>query len=303
MVRKAGIAFLSFVLFCSLAVWGSVYGLNRTVLNPEFAIAQVDRLNVPALAADMVEGQLAAGGLPDELGFVDDALRDVVADLGPWIEDQVHTVVYSGYDYLLGRSQSLSIVFDLAPAKTVLGDTVRQAMMDNLPPEAQMLSQAELEAELDRFSGEIEAMIPDSYEINEAVIAQASPEVMDMLRQSRYYIGLTQMAYRISIGVTIGVIVGLVFLNRRRVRGATRSIGIPCLICGIGFLVCSLLAGKAVPQMTNIQGIPEQVQTAIPQIITDSVAPFKNYGIGLMAAGITLLVVSVAYKRGWEEDS
>ena len=123
-----------------------------------------------------------------------------------------------------------------------------------------------------------------------------SPEIMARLEQARRYIGYLQVAYRISIGAMIAIIVGLVFLHRQ-VRGATRSIGIPCLSCGISTYVSTVVikyfAGMQVAQF----GLPAQLQAWLPQFLNDSLAPMQMYGIGLMVTGTALLIVSVVYKR------
>ena len=100
----------------------------------------------------------------------------------------------------------------------------------------------------------------------------------------------------ISIGAMIAIIVGLVFLHRR-VKGATRSIGIPCLTCGISIYVSTVVI-KYLAGMQMIQiGLPAQLQAWLPQILNDSLAPMQMFGIGLMAVGTALLIVSVVYKR------
>ena len=265
MVKKAAIGFLSFLLFCSLSVFGATFAMNRTILNPDFVIAQIDRLDVSSL----VEG-VAGGEFP---------LEQIPADLEPWIREQTHTVVYAGYDYLLGKSERLSMVIDLEPVRESLEESVGVA-----------------------------GLIPPTIEINATMITMMSPEAMGMLEQARRYIGYEQLAYRISIGAMIGIIVGLIFLHRR-VKGAARSIGASCLSCGIPAfvfpfvfplvlpLVLGILVGIFMPQLLPSIQFLAQPQGWLLQFINGLLAPMKMYGIGLMATGIALLVVSVVYKR------
>ena len=288
LAKRAAIGFLSFLLFLSLSAFGLGFTANRTVLNPDFVISQLDRLDVPSLAEGMLIERI-----PEEMGFMAEYLDDVVADLGPWIRDQVSTAVYAGHDYLLGKSESLSLVIDMEPMKESLRDSAWQAFLESPPPELSGIPSAEVERYFNEFYQEFSEQIPPTVEINESMIG---PEIMARLEQARRYIGYLQLAYRISIGAMIAIIVGLVFLHRQ-VKGATRSIGIPCLTCGISIYVSTVvikyLAGR---QMIQI-GLPAQLQALLPQLLNDSFAPMQRFGIGLMAVGTALLIVSVVYKR------
>ena len=254
MVRKAAIGFLSFLLFCSLSVFGATFAMNRTILNPDFVIAQIDRLDLSALVEE------AAGG--------EFPLEQIPADLDPWIREQTHAVIYGSYDYLLGKSDRLSMVIDLEP--------VRESLAGSMG---------------------VTGLIPPSIEINATMIRMMSPETMDMLEEARRYIGYEQLAYRISIGAMIGIIVGLIFLHRRRLKSSARSIGIPCLTCGIPAFIGTLVLGGVAMAFITQFGLPAQLQSVLSQSLGDFLAPMRMYSIGLMATGITLLVLSVVYKE------
>lgn len=288
LAKQAAIGFLSFLLFLSLSAFGLGFTANRTILNPDFVIYQLDRLDVPSLVEEMLIERI-----PEEMGFMAEYLDDVVADLEPWIRDQVSTAVYAGHDYLLGKSESLSLVIDMEPMKETVRDSLWQALLESPPPEPSGIPSAEVERYFNEFYQEFSEQIPPTIEINESMIG---PEIMARLEQARRYIGYLQLAYRISIGAIAGIIVGLIFLHRR-VRGATRSIGIPCLTCGISIYV-STVVFKYLAGMQMIQiGLPAQLQAWLPQFLNDSLAPMQMFGIGLMAAGTALLIVSVVYKR------
>jgi len=288
LAKRAAIAFLGFLLFLSLSVLGLAFTLNRTVLNPDFAISQLDRLDVPSLAGERLIEQI-----PEEMGFVAEYLDDMITDLEPWIREQERAAVYTGYDYLLGRSQSLSLVIDMEPMKQSLRDSLWQALSASPPPELQGIPPALAEQYFNEFYYEFSEQIPPTIEIDESLLG---PEVMGTLEQVRHYIGYLQIAYRVAIGATIAIIVGLVFLYRQ-VKGATRAIGIPCLICGISTYVSTVVIKYFVGRQIVPVGLPAQLQAWLPRFINDALAPMQMFGIGLMVAGTTLLIVSVVYKR------
>ena len=288
LAKRAAIGFLGFLLFLSLSVLGLAFAMNRTVLNPDFVISHIDRLDVPSLAEGMLIEQI-----PEEVGFMAEYLDDAVTDLEPWINEQVRTAVYASYDYLLGRTQSLSLVINMEPMKQSLRDSLWQALVVSPPPELQGVPPALVEQYFNEFYYEFSEQIPPTIEINETVIG---PEVMGYLEQARHYIGYLHIAYRAAIGATIAIIVGIVFLYRQ-VKGATRSIGIPCLTCGISTYIGTVIIKHFVgPQIVPV-GLPAQLQAWLPQFLNDALAPLQMFGIGLMVAGTTLLIVSVVYKR------
>jgi len=237
--------------------------------------------------------QIPLEEIPEEMGFMVEHLDDVIADLEPWIRVQMSAAIYAGYDYFLGRSESLSLVIDVEPAKEAVRDSMWQALLESPPPEIQGLPPAEVERQFNEFYQEFSEQIPTTFEINESMIG---PEIMVRLEQARHYIGYVQIAYRVAIGAMIALILGIIFLHRR-VKGATRSIGGPCLSCGICALVGTLVTKHFARTMLTQIDLPTQLQAWLPQFLNDLLAPVQMYGIGFMVAGVALLIVSVAYKR------
>ena len=298
MAKRVLIGFLSFLLFLSLSGFGLAFAANRTVLNPDFVVSQLDRLDVTSLSKELLREQV-----PPEVTsivspqFIEELLDDVVTDLEPWIREQTEVAVYAGYDYLLGRSEELLVVINLEPAKAILRDSLWQSFAESPPLGLDILSPAELESLFDEFYDDISRQMPATLEINEGMINTISPEIIPLLEQTRRHIGYLQIAYGVLIGATAALVAGIILLNRR-VKGATLWLGIPCLICGIfayvSTFVIKRLAGLLMAQLS----LPVQLQDWLPQFLTDSLAPLEVYGIVLVAVGAALLIVSVAYRRG-----
>jgi len=298
MAKRALIGLLSFLLFLSLSGFGLAFAANRTVLNPDFVVSQLDRLDVTSLSKELLREQV-----PPEVTsivspqFIEELLDDVVTDLEPWIREQAGVAVYAGYDYLLGRSEELLVVIDLEPAKAILRDSLWQFFAESPPLGLDILSPAELESLFDEFYDDISRQMPATLEINEGMINTISLEIMPHLEQARRYIGYLQIAYGVLIGATAALVAGIILLNRR-VKGATLWLGVPCLICGI-FVYVSTFVSKRLAGLLMVQlSLPVQLQDWLPQFLTDSLAPLEVYGIVLMAVGAALLIVSVAYRRG-----
>jgi len=298
MAKRALIGFLSFLLFLSLSGFGLAFAANRTVLNPDFVVSQLERLDVTSLSKELLREQVppeVTSIVPPQ--FIEELLDDVVTDLEPWIREQAGVAVYAGYDYLLGRSEELLVVIDLEPAKAILRDSLWQSFAESPPLGLDILSPAELESLFDELYDDISRQMPATLEINEGMINTISLEIMPLLEQARRYIGYLQIAYGVLIGATAALVAGIILLNRR-VKGATLWLGIPCLICGIFVYVSTFVIKRLAGLLMAQLSLPVQLQDWLPQFLTDSLAPLEVYGIVLMAVGAALLIVSVAYRRG-----
>lgn len=298
-LKGLALAILGFLLSLSLCAFGFALMLNQTILNPDFAVSQVDRLDIPSLAGEFISKQISSEQIPQEIEpimpIIAEAIDNTIADLEPWIKEQVSTGIYSFYDYLEGRSESLSLVISLEPVKESFRENLREAFFQSPLPELQELSPDEKEwvlAEIYAYAG-LDGQVPATFEFDEASL---EPEVMAQLEQAKQIVGYIHLTYNTLIGLILLLILGIVLLNRE-VRGSTRQIGITFLICGIigyvGALVAKNVAGT---QLTQLD-MPVYLQTWMPQLIADTLAPLEMYGIGLLAAGVVLLVVSFVYKR------
>jgi hypothetical protein len=291
-LKGLAISLLSFILFLSLGVFGTVYMLNNTLLNPDFVSAQVDRLDVASLVREMTEGQIG-GQLPSEVGFLEEAVYDAVAENEPWLKEQVNAGIYSFYDFLLGKSERLSVIISLEKLKEGLRDSLWQVFMQDIPPELSILPPAQLEQYFDEYYRQFSAQIPSEFTVDES---QISPEIMAQLVQARQYIGYAQTYYYPLIGFMV-LLVALIILLHRSVKGATRGLGITFLIYGILEFAGVFATKNFLPANLPLLDIPPSLQSWLTGFIVDFVAPLQTFGIGLMAVGAALIIVSIVYPR------
>lgn len=297
LVRKAALGFLSFLLFVSLAGFGLAFTVNRTVLNPDFIVSRLDTLDASSVMAEVITEQVPEEVMvmvPAEL--IDEVLDAVLTELEPWLKEQIAGTIYTVYDYLWGRSQSLSLVFNVEPVKESVKDELRQALLISPPAGLEMIPPAELGRLFDEFYAQVSGEIPSTLEINESTLHELSPDIMPALIQARRYVGYFQVAYWALVAAMALLIMGIILLDRR-VRGATRWIGIPCLISGIvtyvGTFVIRNFAGGLITQVS----LPVPLGSWLAQLVSDALAPMRVYGIVLMAVGVALLIVSFVYRR------
>ena len=288
-LKGLALSLLSFLLVLSLSIFGVAFLLNQTILNPGFVSSELDRLDVPLLAEELLREQIPEEDFPEEFGT---ALVNTITELEPWIQQQVSDGVYSSYDYLMGRSQSLSVVISLEPVKESLRDNLWQAFLQSLPAALVGASSAEIEQYFNDFYQGFSEQIPSTYEISEDSLGA---EVLAQLEMVKQIISYFQVAYNLLIGLIVLLIAGIVLLNLQ-IRGATRKLGTIFLPEGIlmlvGVFVAKYLAGTQIAQFD----IPTYLQEWLPQLVSDFVAPLLMLGIGLLVVGVALLIVSFVYK-------
>jgi len=288
-LKGLALAILGFLLFLSLSVFGLALMLNQTILNPDFVASEVNKLDISSLAGELLIEQIPQAGE----AYMAEAVNDTIADLEPWIKEQVSTVIYSGYDYLEGRSQSLSLAISLEPMKDSLRGNLREAMLQSLPPELAGLPPAEIEQYFNEFYQQIDEGIPSTFELDEALLGTDVLAQLELVRQG---IGYFHIAFNALIGLILLLIL-LIILTHRQVRGSTRGLGAIFLSFGalsyIGVFAAKNIAGT---QLTQLD-MPAYLQAWMPQLVKDTLAPLEMYSIGLAAAGVVLLIVSFVYKR------
>jgi len=285
---------LTFLLFLSLAAFGTLFALRSTLLDPDFVVAQVEKLDMAALAEEMTDFQLS-GQVPPEAAFLEEALYSAIAENEPQIKEQARAAIYSGYDYLLGKSEELNVVISFEPIKMGLRDRLWQLFQQNkesLPPEVAALPPEMLEQYFEEFYRQFESEIPSEFVIDESSLPPEMMALVDIVRENAGYM---QTAYYGLIALMVVLIMGIILLHRS-VKGATRELGITFLIYG-AIEYAGVWATQRYSSSIPLPDIPPSLQTWLNGFINDLVAPMQVLGIGLMAAGAALIIVSIVYPR------
>ena len=286
-LKGLALGLLSFLLVLSLSIFSIAFLLNQTILNPGFVSSELNKLDIPLLAEEFLREQI-----PEE-ELVVEVLSDTVTDLEPWIQQQVSDGVYSSYDYLMGRSQTLSVVIPLEPVKESLKDNLGEAILQSLPPELAGASPAQIELFLNELYDEIDELLPETFELNEDSLGAAFSVQLELARE---YIGYFQVGYNFLLGFMLLLIVGIALIDRQ-VRSTSRKLGTIFLPEGVlmlvGFFVAKYFAGRQLAQLD----VPPYLEEWLPQLVGDFVAPLLMLSIGLIIGGVALLTVSFVYKR------
>ncbi len=291
--------------------------LRLTLLSSDFIVAVIDTMDGPQLASIFLgefEKEITQEfPLPEEaFPHLTAGLEELLTDLEPWIKEQVEYAAGPIADYLAGEVESFSVTISLEPLIDDLRGMLLGVFLDFPPDELEGLPPEELEQAFDAFWAEFtEETLPTPFQIDETVIggdahlqiASFTSDAETVLSQVREYVGYVRLAYILSIVVSALLIAGIVLIYRN-VKGSTRTLGIVFLASGLVVLAVALI-GKNVGGEEILQAMlsaPSQLQVWASQVLVDLLAPLQWLGIGFIAGGIALLVVSFVYKPSQTTD-
>jgi hypothetical protein len=287
------LVFLGIFLSLSLLIFGLALTLNQSVLNPDFIAEHVERLDIAAVADEIVKDRIPAEAAEFMGESLDVVLADTIADIEPWMKEQAHDGIYVFYDYIEGRSENLSLIISLETVKASFRANLLAAVLASPPPELVGFPPAEIELEFNEYYSQIDEEIPSALELDETLL---DAEVMEQIERARQYVGYFNLAFIVLIAFSLLMIL-LIILTYFSVRGSTRNLGITFLSVGVVSLVGAFITrGVANSQLVQ-NDIPATLQAWAPDVVTDVLMPLGIYAIGLIVVGIALTVISFVYKK------
>ena len=273
----------SFILVVALVALGIAVTLNHTILNPNFAIHEIDKLDVQSIIVEQVKSQL-----PEGVPYMAEIFDEVAAELEPWLKEQTPEVIYAGYAYLEG-DEELNIVIPLEQVKASIKDNLAQAMRESPPPELEGLPQEQIELVIALACSQVDSQIPQQYEINEALLGT---EIVMQLQKAKEIIAYIRLGYKVLIGLSALLVLLIALIQWWRPKPIARFIGIAFTIAGVISLIGALVARFIVFQIIPAD-IPAELTALLPQLISDIGHPLLIYSIGILVVGIGLIVLSV----------
>ncbi len=98
-LKGLALSILGFLLFASLSLLGLVIPLNLTIMNPDFVIGELGKLDTASLVKDQLR-TMAGGQVPVEFqSLVGPVIDSAYVKLEPWVKKQVNNGIYHFYDY------------------------------------------------------------------------------------------------------------------------------------------------------------------------------------------------------------
>jgi hypothetical protein len=354
-LRNIAASLLSLILFLTLTIFSVAYMVQNTVMDPSFVSDQVDQVPIYDIARDFGD-TLIGEQLTWDMPFVKDVALNVVEKQEPWLKEQLKDAIDTGYDYLLGDTETLYIVLPLSELKAnlrddlwdetesylqgelagksdaevsaYLQDIIREIPTDFLPYELASLPydlrNLAIEQYLRDFAGlppiiglppEITAMvqdsarqyfnqyldefikgIPDTYTIDSNTFDAGTN---DAISTARTVIGYFQ-TYYIWLIVLMIVLAGLIFLVKFNIKAAARALGTSLVVYGglnlLGIILIKVLSPFQF--LADAFDIPDSLNSWMENVANDITSIALPLVIGLLVAGVVLLVVSFVVRFG-----
>jgi len=306
------------------------YIIRHDILTSDFVVTLLEGLDISSLALEFLGGEITLD-IPEDLEFLTDEIDDAIADFEAMVKEEIGNSADQILDYMLGERTGISITISLTPIIDDLEDSLREAFMEDLPPEYAGLSQSELDQIFDEGFAEFSADLPSTFELDETMLpdeisaqfsgalADAEDELENMrdevakaianaeeaLEEARKYVGWFQLGYKILIGVIVLLILGIILIYRE-VKGATLTLGIIFLVYGAieyaGIMTARYFGERQWPPVE----LPDQLDPLLWRAANDVVAPLQWFSLGLLIVGAVLIAVSIVYPRlrpSYEEDA
>ncbi len=297
-LKGLAISLLSLLLFLSLSLFSVAFMLNKTILNPDFAVYQLNKLDLSSLAKEMVIdqisqdiGQQITQQFPGAQLLINEILNNTMADLEPWMKERANEIIYATYDYMVGKSQSLSVTISLTPVKDTLAANLRETILESPPPQLAAAPPAMREQIVSGIEQQLTQQIPATFDFNESMFPT---EVRDTLDQVRQGISYSQTAYPLLIGFMLLLMLGIILIYHQ-VKGATRTLGSTLLTYGVlgyaGIFAGQYLIGTQIGAL----GLPSAIQAWLPGFLDGLWSPLQTFNITVAVAGLVLIIVSIVY--------
>lgn len=284
---------LGIFLSLSLLIFGPALTLNQTALNPDFIADRLDEVDLVELTDEIILEEVP----PEAADFMGEVLppvlRYTIGEIEPWLKEQARKGIHVFYDYIEGRNDTLSLIISLEEKMESFRGNLLDAILTSPPVELLGLPPAEIEFQFNKYWDLIDEEIPSAIELDEKLL---ETDVMQQIEQAKRYVGYFNTSFIALIAFSLLMIV-LIILVHRSVRGSSRQLGITFLCIGVVSLVGALITRSFAHSQLATIDMPAALQTWAPEAVTDVLMPLGIYAIGLIVVGIALTVVSFVYKR------
>jgi hypothetical protein len=284
---------LGMLLSLSLLIFGPALMVNQSALNADFIADRVDEIDIVELTDEIILEEVP----PEAADFMGEILHPVlrftIGEIEPWLKEQARNVIHVFYDYIEGRNDTLSLIISVEEKVEDFRDNLLDAILTSPPAELLGLNAEEIEAQFNIYFDQIDEEIPSAIELDEMLL---ETEVMQQIERAKQYVGYFNLGFILLIAFILLVIL-LMILIYREVKGSCRQIGFTFLIVGVVSLVGAFVARSIANSQLATIDMPATLQTWAPNVVFDVLMPLGIYAIGLIVVGIALTVVSFVYKR------
>jgi len=281
-VRLIVSALGALVLAATTVLLGVSISLSTTILNSDFVIAELQDVPVYPLFADEAKKQV-----PSEAAFLLPLIDEAEDDLEPWVREQVAVLVRSLETYVKG-DMAFSATISLEEPKQYLAERLEETLLDVQIPGLNMFSEEQQQMFLDQIQREVDARVPNSFEITEAYLDAGTLAGMRAAREFAGYVAVSLWVLPLVALISILIIA---WMRAWRGRPVTRLIGAAFITAGIVSVIVRFVAPSAAVGMMPPY-LPQNLRPALAGFIDGCFAPMLVYGIVVLVVGAVLVLVS-----------
>ena len=283
-------AILGLILTVTLIVLGGIITLENTILNADFIISEMEKLDAYSIIIDQVKLQLK-DQLPTEVPYVEEIIDETIIELKPWFKEQADFIIYEGLAYIKGE-QNLHIVIPLTEVRGIILENVEEAVQEFLLPELEGFPPDMVQLILSKIYTEIDRQIPEQIEIDEALLGT---DIVSQLHQLRQTVSYIMVGTKILFGLTALLIFFIALLQWWRLKLIALYTGIPFITAGAFTLIATLITGSFIPKLLPPE-LPADIISILPAVASHLSSPLRIYGIIILITGIALTLLYIKLK-------
>jgi hypothetical protein len=278
--------------------------LQGTVLNADFVAAEIQKLDMSAVATEMLSQHSSdalsgtitnlssdyLSGKTTELSqaqiYASESIEETLEDLWPSLSEQVNTAVYSVYDYFLGEQADLAVVIPLENLQESLEQHLKEAVLNSPPPELAGASQQQLDMYAETVYQQQFSHVPAEVTIaSSTTIKYFSIPLSDIRRVTV----LLPVVPIVLLGIVLLLILGVILADRN-FKNIFWNLGITLIISTLVGHLYVLLAREAGIRVSRVDLLPT-LNIWIIQVASDFLAFINGpFTIMLVIGGAMVLV-------------
>jgi len=280
------VSLLSLILFGAISALGFAFMLNQTVMDPNFTAAEVDKMDMAAVASAIIQvpdsGNNANTFIPATT--VNAAITSSIKAAEPELKSELRTALFSTYDYFLGRSDSLNISISLDSVKNNLNSTLWTYIQKSPPSQ---IPSAQLQSYFNSYFDQSFGSLLSPIKIDSGKFDASTKNTTQQIKQ---YIAYYQFWW-VTIPLILVLAVAIILLENN-LRHSLRDLGINLFLFGALGIVSDYLLNRYATPSTVIPGLPAAVSSWLNGFLNDVAAPLNTFSIAVAVIGVVLFVVS-----------
>jgi hypothetical protein len=291
-LKGLALGLVIFFLAVSLFLLGPLIILNNTVLNADFTRSEIDRLNVTEIARSYLRDNIP----PDYASYAG-ILDATIEENKDWIDLQIAGIVDEFFNYINGQSEDIAISIDLAPVRASLEEKFKVEFQKQAADELAGLSESEKQELINQKVAEFMQDYPTTLDVTRADLPE---EAANALQQVKEAAGYLKTAYIVLI-IACLVLIGLVILIFRNIKGPTLTLGLVFSIEGVLGMISYIVGRSLISTAIPLADVPAEMHDWLITFAQNIISPWGIYLIVMLVVGLALLVVYFVFRNSRQQ--